>query len=143
MLEEINLVLTCLFALEVVVKCVGLGVMAYFESAFNCFDCLVVVVSVAELTLFQGTASGVAALRAFRVFRIFKVFKYTPMLAQIVGVLISALASFLSIALLLFLFTAVFSIIGLHVYGDVLPRHERPNFSNIGHSFLLVFQVSE
>lgn len=133
--------LTCLFALELTLKMVGLGLKGYFSNGFNCFDFVIVVVSVAEVLLIGDQDYGLAALRCFRVFRVFKVFKYTPTLSQILGVLISALSSFLSIALLLLLFTAVFSIIGLHVYGDVLAQDERPNFSNIGHSFLTVFQV--
>ncbi|KAK3234240.1 mitochondrial thiamine pyrophosphate transporter [Cymbomonas tetramitiformis] len=139
-LSVMNVYLTMLFTLELVLKIAGLGLSTFLEDYFNIFDFLIVAISMVEINV-EGGIKGLSALRCFRVLRIFKVFKYAPSLTQIVGVLLSSLASFLSIGLLLFLFLGVFSIIGLHVYGDVLEEDQRPNFRNIGQAFILVFQV--
>lgn len=101
-----------------------------------------------ELEWFQALLGGgggvsLTALRSFRVLRVFKVFKHMPALAKIVGVLLSSAASFFSIGLLLFLFWTVFSIIGLHVFGELgtLTNRRESNFENIFQSYIILFQV--
>lgn len=71
-----------------------------------------------------------------------QLFKHMPALAKIVGVLLSSAASFFSIGLLLFLFLTVFSIIGLHVYGEIGQLEgTRGHFKDIFNSYILLFQV--
>jgi len=71
-----------------------------------------------------------------------QLFKHMPALAKIVGVLLSSAASFFSIGILLFLFLTVFSIIGLHVYGEIGPLEGvRGSFKDIYHSYIILFQA--
>ena len=56
-------------------------------------------------------------LKTFRVFRIFKMFRYLSSLRINGEVILSSLGSFISIAVLLFLFLLVFAIVGLRVGG--------------------------
>ena len=44
-----NVVFTILFTLEMIINLIGLGVKQYFANAFNCFDAIVVCLSLFEL----------------------------------------------------------------------------------------------
>ena len=45
-----NLVLTAVFTLEMCLKLFGLGIKGYIHDRFNVFDCIIVLVSLVELT---------------------------------------------------------------------------------------------
>jgi hypothetical protein len=47
-----NFALTAYFLVEMLLKWWGLGIGNYFRRGSNCFDCLVVLVSVIEFLLF-------------------------------------------------------------------------------------------
>jgi voltage-dependent calcium channel R type alpha-1E len=42
-MEKINIVFTCIFTLEMIIKLLAIGFKNYFRSMFNVFDCLVVI----------------------------------------------------------------------------------------------------
>eukprot|EP00854_Cymbomonas_tetramitiformis_P005080 gene5080-6184_t len=135
-----NYVLTIMFTVELVLKLLGLG-LAYFFDAFNVFDFVIVMLSLPELLIAGGAGVSLTAFRSFRVLRVFKVFKYSPALAKVVAALLSSLASFLSIGVLLSLFIAVFAIIGLHVFGELGALDSGTSFTNIWKSTVTVFQL--
>ena len=70
-------VFLALFVFEMGVRMYALGLVAYFQSAFNRFDCLVISASVFEVvwTHFNPKSGsfGLSVLRALRLLRIFKV----------------------------------------------------------------------
>lgn len=75
-LEQINLVLTIGFAVEMVLKLLALGVVAYWQNSFNCLDGFIVIISVVELLLYRGSSNtGFTALRALRLTRIMRSMK--------------------------------------------------------------------
>ena len=80
-------------------------------------------------------------LKSFRVLRVLKMFRYLESLRKIGEVLVNSMSSFFSIALLIVLFTIVFSIMGLHVYGHYDPDIGSPNFHTFFDSVVLIFQV--
>lgn len=55
----------------------ALGLKEYFSSAFNRFDCMVIIGSIFEViwSEFKGGSFGFSVLRALRLLRIFKVTK--------------------------------------------------------------------
>ena len=69
-----------LFITEMVVRMYALGPRIYFESAFNRFDCIVILGSVVEVCWTNlvplAGSFGLSVLRALRLLRIFKVTKY-------------------------------------------------------------------
>jgi hypothetical protein len=173
-----NACFTAFFFLEVSVKLVGLGAWHFFSDAFNRFDFLIVSLAVVEtvaVAVYGGYDNGgqesgghdggdgddsniVSAMRGLKVlrtFRVFKMFRYLSSLRVIGEVLLSSLSSFMSIAALLCLFTIVFSIVGLHVFGGMNTDPEsqfkygvddpqlggRAGFDTFYHSALTVFQV--
>ena len=69
-----------LFVTEMVVRMYALGPRIYFESAFNRFDCIVILGSIIEVCWTNlvplAGSFGLSVLRALRLLRIFKVTKY-------------------------------------------------------------------
>jgi hypothetical protein len=81
-LQLVNLCLSCLFALELLLKLLGLGLPKYLSDKFNIFDAFVVALSLLELGLSGGGGGGnlsafrsMRVLKAFRVLRLFKMFR--------------------------------------------------------------------
>lgn len=50
-LELANLVLTCGFGLEMVMKLIAYGLLVYWSNPFNCLDGFIVIISVLEFML--------------------------------------------------------------------------------------------
>jgi hypothetical protein len=128
----------------------GLGIARYFSDGFNIFDLIVVIISQVEIILVNAQKSKMSGLRSlkvlrvlksFRVLRVFKMFRYLDSLRKIGEVLINSMSSFVSIGLLTLLFNIVFSIMGLHMYGQYTPDIGYPNFHTFLDSCVLVFQV--
>ena len=66
-----NSTLTCFFALEMILKVVGLGFKAYVMDGFNDFDACVVLIGLLEFA--NVGSKAITVLRAFRMLRIFKI----------------------------------------------------------------------
>lgn len=80
-IQEIsNIVFTIIFALEMILNMIGLGLVDYFKDGFNIFDAIIVVFSLIDLSVFimsNGDNSNgfITVLRGFRLLRIFKLVK--------------------------------------------------------------------
>lgn len=85
---------------------------------------------------------SLTVLKSFRVLRLFKMFRYLASLRKIGEVLLSSFSSFMAIVLLMFIFMLVFAIVGLHVYGGIIPEDEFPNFNSFLNSIIVMFNVS-
>ena len=72
-------VFLALFVFEMGVRMYALGLIPYFQSAFNRFDCIVIFGSLfEEVWIYFGHRArsfGISALRALRLLRVFKVTK--------------------------------------------------------------------
>jgi len=66
-----------LFMAEMFIKMYALGIRIYFDSAFNRFDCVVIMGSIFEVvwSAVKGGSFGRSVLSALRLLRIFKVTK--------------------------------------------------------------------
>ena len=79
-LEYSNLVFTCLFAIEMVLKLIAEGFLPYIRNGYNLFDGGIVIMSVVEL---QGNKnSGLSVLRTFRLLRVLKLVRFMPTLRR-------------------------------------------------------------
>ena len=153
-----NFVLTFFFTMEVAVKMIGLGALTFFADGFNRFDFVIVFLAVVEVIAISGSSrlqslKALRGLKALRTFRVFKMFRYLASLRIIGEVIFSSLGSFISIAVLLFLFLVVFAVVGLHAFGGLRDPDAfaygvddpqfggRANFDSFYHSVLLTFQV--
>ena len=80
-LDYINLAFYSIFALEMIIKVIGLGIKEYFKDKFNGFDFAIVIISSIDVALNRSSifsvkgSKAIQALRAFRLLRIFKLAK--------------------------------------------------------------------
>ena len=63
-----------------VIKLIGLGPILYIKDSYNVFDCLIVTLSIIDVSLSysmpaDGINTGRGAISAFRAFRLLRIFK--------------------------------------------------------------------
>mgnify|MGYP001617509467 FL=1 len=140
-----NIVFSAIFALEMTLKVVAMGPKAYVSDAFNCFDAIIVTISIVELSL--GSGARFSVFRTFRLLRIFKLLKNFPSLLAIVNVLLFAIRDTLFLMVLLFLYLFIASLVGMQFFGgqmdweNSLNPEVRSTFDDFPAAFLTVFQV--
>lgn len=147
-LDTCNLVFTCIFAAEMVVKIVGLGLINYFRDKMNVFDCIVVVFSLIELSFLSSSTlsalRSIRVLRSFRAFRVARLFRSMRYMQTLISLISQSMENFIYMGLLLFLFLVVFSLLGMQLFGgrfDFDGEQPRSNYDNFHFAFLSTFQL--
>ena len=142
LLQQINVMLTLAFALEMVLKVLGLGVLAYCSDRMNLFDAAIVIVSIVEMLSSQSSMSVLRAFRLVRVLRSVKFLRQYKRMRQLMENISRGLRGMLDFLLLAFLFVFIFSVLGMQIFGggDGFAG-QRKNFDSFGNSFLLVFEM--
>nr|XP_018900706.1 PREDICTED: voltage-dependent calcium channel type A subunit alpha-1 [Bemisia tabaci] len=135
-----------IFMCEMFIKMYALGPRIYFESAFNRFDCVVILGSIFEViwSALKDGSFGFSVLRALRLLRIFKVTKYWSSLRNLVISLLNSMRSIISLLFLLFLFILIFALLGMQLFGGQFnfPEGTPPtNFNTFPIALLTVFQI--
>ncbi|KAL5233820.1 hypothetical protein ACI65C_001230 [Semiaphis heraclei] len=135
-----------LFMAEMFIKMYALGIRIYFDSAFNRFDCVVIMGSIFEVvwSAVKGGSFGLSVLRALRLLRIFKVTKYWSSLRNLVISLLNSMRSIISLLFLLFLFILIFALLGMQLFGGQFNFEEgtpATNFNTFPIALLTVFQI--
>jgi hypothetical protein len=149
--ENVNYFFSSVFAIEVVLKIIGLSPRKFVMDKFNIFDSLIVLVSVVELFFSSGSGGGVSALRAFRLFRIFKLFR-TGNLRVLLDSIAYTMGTIGNYVILLGLFIYVYSLLGMQFFAGKLTFDEdgfydpngevaRANFDQIHWAAITVFEV--
>ena len=119
--EIVNYVVTTYFALEMVVKVIGLKPRGYVADSFNVFDGLVVVVSIIELIITasggDGGGGSLSVLRSGRLLRIFKLARSWPQLRKIIATILATIPRMSSLAGMLLLFIFIFDLLGMQLFG--------------------------
>lgn len=148
-LWNVNLAFTIIFAIELVLKVIGLGVKVYFEDSMNFLDAFVVAISLIEYTFMSGSSSysALRALRIFRAFRVFRVarlFRRMESMGEIMRVISATLSEITYLAILLLLLTIIFALVGMQIFGgkfDFDDDKPRANFDSFFRAFVTVFQI--
>ena len=89
----------------------------------NIFDGSIVMLSVIEMIFLSGGSKAISAFRAIRIFRTFRVLRVTRLLrgmsfmGKIMAVLSMSFVKCVWVAVLLFLFIFIYSLLGMQVYG--------------------------
>ena len=119
-----------IFTLEVFCKVIADG-LHFFKSGWNCFDFLVV-----SISLIPG--GGIfSVLRSFRIFRAFRLLYRLPGLRIITESLLISISSIGWISLLLLIFFYIVSVIATNLFGKTFPQW----FGTIGESIYSLFQI--
>ena len=168
-LDAINFILSLIFAIEMILKLLALGLLDYIRDISNVFDAVIVIVSLVELVaappvFFGGenaSNGAVSALRSFRLFRIFKLMSKWKSMKRLLGKVLNTVMDLANFGLLLFLFLYIYTLIGMQFFANRLRFDEegypitsinsyewthpydwpRSNFDDFTHSFATVFQV--
>ncbi|KAI3378578.1 hypothetical protein SNEBB_007102 [Seison nebaliae] len=140
-----NYVSTAIFVLEALLKLFAFGKI-YFQSTWNLFDLIVVVISLADLGI--TNTEGLSVLRTFRLARVFKLAQSWKTMKNLLGVILSTMADLIYLVLVLFIVIFIFAILGMKLLG---PSYKKMigddntdyywHFKDFSHSFLLVFRV--
>ncbi|XP_019621227.1 PREDICTED: sodium channel protein type 2 subunit alpha-like isoform X2 [Branchiostoma belcheri] len=142
-----NYVFTAIFAAEFFLKLLALGPTVYFSSGWNCFDAIIVILSLAELGL-EGV-QGLSVLRSFRLLRVFKLAKSWPTLNLLISIIGSSIGALGNLTFILGIVVYIFAVIGMQLFGAEYEKRldlfdgELPRWSFVDflHSFLIIFRV--
>ena len=118
-----------IFIVEMFLKIYALK-KKFFESGWNIFDLVIVVCSSIP------SASAFIVLRTFRLFRLFKYVHHFSKMHNLVEVFIELLPTFVSFIAVSAIFSYVFAIIAVSLFGDVFAA-----FSTLGASMFTLLQV--
>lgn len=127
------------FTVELIVNIYGDWFFAFWSSAWNWFDFVIVLISVASLV--GGDLPGLSVLRLFRAFRVFRLFKRVKSLRIIIEGFISAVPGVSNVALILGLITAIWAIMGVQFFGAGGETYERTYFMSFFPACLTLFQI--
>lgn len=138
-LDDMNTVFTYIFCFELAIKLLALGIKKYVKEKMNILDGGVVMLSIVELSM-SGSGGAVSAFRTVRIFRTFRVIRVTRLLRGlssmkiIVSVITKSAKSFCYLAMLLFLFIFIYTLLGMQTFGskfnfeDGVPRTNFASF---------------
>jgi hypothetical protein len=168
-LELVNLVLTFVFALEMVLNVLAYGLYHYLSTTENIMDFAIVVTSLVEVAvvppaMFGGDSSeqggALTAFRCMRLFRIFKMAKKWKAMKDLMKKFQKTLADVSNVAFLMLLLMYIFALLGMQLFANNLHFNElgfavkigdpewedaeipRSNFDSFSWAFITIFQVS-
>jgi len=119
------------FVVELALKLFAYG-WRFFRDPWNCFDFLVVAISLPPAT------GSLSVLRALRVLRILRLISSVPSMRRVVGTLIAALPGVSAIIGLLVLVVYVAAVMGTYLFAEAAPQY----FGDLGASLWSLFQVT-
>ena len=146
-LDNLNVVFTLAFAGEMVLKLGAEGLSQYLSDAFNRFDGLVVIVSVADLIVSYmhiDIGLNVSVLRAARLLRIFRLVRSWRNLRIVLQAMLNAVGQLSNLFILLLLIIFIFALLGMSLFGGVYTPENgwdeppRTNFDSMIGSMLTV-----
>ncbi|RMX46589.1 hypothetical protein pdam_00019719 [Pocillopora damicornis] len=170
-LENLNYFFAFIFALEFVLKLIGLGLVGYFSSFWNCLDSLIVAISL--VCVFEDqTLASLRSLRTVRALRPLRAVSRLEGMKVVVNALFSAIPGIANVLLVSLLFWLIFSILGVQLFAgkfykcidmdgervsaELVPNkftclkypekyrwmNSNVNFDNVINGFLALFQVA-
>ena len=154
-LQIVNYIFSAVFAVELVLKHLGLGFRRYWASNWNRFDAFVVLASILDLVMnllqqsflsFIKVGPQIARIfRVLRVTRLFKLVKQFQGLQKLINTLLFSLPSLLNVGALLFLVFYIYSILGNFLFKNVATGNtigDLVNFENAAIAFITLFRCS-
>jgi hypothetical protein len=116
MLQDANTIFTLIFALEMVIKLIGLHPYYYFQDTWNIFDAFIVTMSLMEFILVN--VSSFSALRTFRLMRVMKLAKSWPTLNMLMKIIINAMGALGNLILVLIIILFIFAVVGMQLFHE-------------------------
>lgn len=140
---------TYIFAADMGLKIIALGIKDYLRDTFNIFDGCIVILSIVEISILSsGGGSAFSAFRSVRIFRAFRVLRVSKIvrslgyMKKILNAISKSLEGFSYIALLLGIFIYIYSLLGLQIFQTSYSKTPyRSNYLTLTNSFIATFQV--
>ncbi|KAM6162736.1 sodium channel protein type 10 subunit alpha [Erethizon dorsatum] len=150
MLQIGNIVFTVFFTAEMVFKIIAFDPYYYFQKKWNIFDCIIVTVSLLELSMVRK--GSLSVLRTFRLLRVFKLAKSWPTLNTLIKIIGNSVGALGNLTIILAIIVFIFALVGKQLLGEAywnhqaklaLPGEELPRWHmhDFFHSFLIVFRI--
>merc|ERR1719502_1171229 len=129
-----NVAFTTTYLIEAIVKLVAFGVKQYFQDGWNTFDCILVVLSLFDLTLGlialaeDGKPSSselpvpaplIRVLRLFRVVRILRIIKTAKKLRAIIMTVVISIPALVNIGTLIMLALFIYAVFCVELFSSV------------------------
>lgn len=136
---------TTAFAIEMVVKILGLGLVmqkqTYFRSGWNILDFVLVVTSVLNLSL-SGTEilQTFRVLRALRALRVLRMVSHNERLALVVRSVVSTIGALGNVLIVAFIFFTIFAILGVQLFKGKMMACYDTSVSTLSPS--IIYDVS-
>ena len=116
-LQVLNYCFTVLFALEALIKIIGLGPQRWWFDKFNVFDAIIVVISIFELGLQDGGSGALLAFRALRVLRVLRLLHQIPGLRVLFTSILNSFEPVVFLILIIVLFVFMFGVLGVQIFA--------------------------
>ncbi|OMJ67420.1 hypothetical protein SteCoe_35430 [Stentor coeruleus] len=143
-LDLANIVFVIIFAIEMVLKIIGLGPGFYFADSWNRFDFLVTVLSIFAMLPLDAFGNA-TVFRSFRILRLFRLVKIYKGFQKVLNTAVLAAPALLNIGTLLGLLWFVYGVAGMYLFGKLKLEtaetlSDQVNFRTFYSSFATVFQ---
>ncbi|XP_040596093.1 sodium channel protein type 10 subunit alpha [Mesocricetus auratus] len=150
MLQAGNIVFTVFFTMEMAFKIIAFDPYYYFQKKWNIFDCVIVTVSLLELSI--SKKGSLSVLRTFRLLRVFKLAKSWPTLNTLIKIIGNSVGALGNLTFILAIIVFIFALVGKQLLGEyygcrrdgtALWREERLRWHmcDFFHSFLVIFRI--
>ena len=147
LLVDLNLFFVVFFTAEMVLKLTAYGWKYYWYIAWNKFDFIIVMMSLAAVdeALLESIGINVTILRIMRVLRLFRLVKTSASLRSLIKTLIMSMPNIFNTAFLLALIYFTFTIAGMFLFsnvndGDAINDHA--NFRSFYIAFMTMVRAS-
>lgn len=147
-LDGANVAFAVIFASEAVIKIMALEFKVYWNSGWNRFDFVVVLVTVVGMGLQYGLGlkTGAASVvRALRVGRVIRLVRRARSLNMLFKTMILTLPSLVNVGGILFLLFFIYAVLGMQLFAGVAHGEylsDRANFQSFGSSLVTLFRAS-
>nr|CAB3227400.1 voltage-dependent N-type calcium channel subunit alpha-1B-like [Phallusia mammillata] len=158
-LHVLNIVFTALFSLECFIKMFAYGPLNYFRDAWNIFDFITVVGSIADVMItliahanpqVEHDASGfinLSFLRLFRAARLIKLLRQGETIRILLWTFVQSIKALPYVCLLIVMLFFIYAIIGMQLFGNIkldpdsqINHHN--NFRHIIQALMLLFRAA-
>jgi hypothetical protein len=125
-IARLNDFFTWIFFAEMCVKFVGLGFRNYFRDSYNCFDAVVVALSLIDWIIdlsvdkekLGSAAEGLQALKALRLLRMIKLAKSWTALTDIIKKTFMSVIDLTYVFIVMFLFIYIAALLGMEMFAN-------------------------
>lgn len=115
-MKILNLVFFAIYATEMLIKILGLGLKPYFTDKYNVFDCFLVVTSCIDIGITYSDliyrTTAIQALRGFRLFRMFRLARGWTHLQNLLLIMKESLVDLWGLALFFLIFLFTYTVLG-------------------------------